>query len=41
MQGGPPGSVVIPRQNGHSSVSSVMRREGAGVFTLQPPFKIG
>lgn len=34
------GGIVILKQNGHPSMSSLMRREGARVFTLQPLFEV-
>lgn len=41
MQGDHLGSIVILRQRGRSSVSSLMRVGESGVFILQLPFKIG
>ena len=32
--------IVILKQNGHPSMSSLMRREGAKVFILQPVFEV-
>ena len=34
------GGTVILKQNGHPLMSYLLRREGARVFILQPPFKV-